>query len=82
MSHCVLESVKTDTVPCVQAASPFFTTPWQSQECITTIPPSIAVMRSSNCSSGYLLESNTENIRMSAVSVWFETVMVFFLCAM
>ena len=26
----MLESVKTDTVPCVQAASPFFTTPWQS----------------------------------------------------
>ena len=26
----MLESVKTDTVPCVPAASLFFTTPWQS----------------------------------------------------
>ena len=35
----MLDSVKTDTVPCVQAASPFFTTPWQ----ILIVPQDISL---------------------------------------
>ena len=63
--------------------------PWIEYVCLYSGCISLLynTMAKSNCSSasGYLLESNTENIRMSAVTVWFEPVMVWtfiFLCAM
>ena len=52
---------KTDTVPCVQAASPFFTTPWQS----LIVPQDISLKATQRISECLLFNS-----------VWFEPVHV------